>query len=77
MQYKNLGKYIREQRKLANLSLNEFAFNAGIEPASLSNFENAKSGVVFDTIIKIANAFGKTAGEFLIEYEKSKFSEIK
>ena len=74
MQYKILGNYIREKRKELNISLNEFAFNCGIEPATLSNFETGKSGILFDNIIKISLGFNKTVGELLTEYEKTQKS---
>ena len=70
MQYKKLGKFVRDKREKLKISLNEFSFNANIEPATLSNFETGKSGVAFDTLIKIAHGFNQTAGEFLIEFEQ-------
>ncbi len=71
MEYKDLGYYIRNKRNEIGLSLNTFALNNNIEPASLSKFETGKSGVTFETIIKIANGFNKTVGELLSEYEQS------
>lgn len=70
MQYNKLGKFIRENRERLKISLNEFAFSCGIEPATLSNFETGKSGITLDTAISIANGFNKRLSELFFEYEK-------
>ena len=70
MQYKNLGKYIRKKRLLLGISLNAFALNSDIDPATLSNFETGKSGISFDTFTKIAKGFNLVASELLLQYEK-------
>ena len=77
MQYDDFGKYIKEQRKKSGKTLNGFAFENDIEPAVLSRVENQKQDIKLNVLIKIAKGFGKTAGEFLTEYEKSDFSGIK
>ncbi len=70
MQYDNLGKYIRTKRKGLSKSLNSFAFDCGIEPATLCNFEQQKSDILFQNFIKIAKGFKQTPAEFLKEFEK-------
>ncbi len=70
MQYKNLGKYTRLRREKLNISLNDFAVNSGIDSSSLSKFERGIAGISFDNAVKIAGGFGKTLGEFIMEYEK-------
>lgn len=71
MQYKNIGKYVKDKRLTQNLTLNRFAFNCGIEPASLSRFENGKSDILLENFAKIANGFGLTPSELLAEFEKA------
>ena len=70
MQYDRIGEYIRSERIKQNIGLNNFAFNCGIEPAILSRIENNKQGIKLDVLIKIANGFNKTAGEFLLDFER-------
>lgn len=67
MQYNRLGKFIKSKRETLNVSLNEFANIADVDPAIISRIENLKQG------IKIAKVFNQTAGQFLIEFENSKF----
>ena len=49
MQHKSLGKFIQQQRKAlnSNISLNSFALDIGIEPATLSRIENLKQDIKF------------------------------
>ncbi len=72
MQYLDIGQYIRDKRELADITLNEFAFDCGIEPATLSNFERGKSDILFQNLVKIANGFNMSLPDLLLEYEKSK-----
>lgn len=69
MQYEKIRNYIREKRKDMKISLNDFAFNCGIEPASLSRFESGKTDMHFFNFIKISKGFNKTPAEFLSEFE--------
>lgn len=73
MQYDNLGAFIRNKRKKLSFSLSSFSLNNDIDPATLSNFERGLTGITFNTLIKIANGFGKSPAEFLTEFENSKF----
>ena len=72
MQYNNIGKFIRYKRESISKSLNEFAFDCGIEPATLSNFENQKSDVLLQNFLKIVDGFNQTPAEFFIELQNKK-----
>ena len=50
MQYKNLGKYIRNKRIKAGISLNNFAIQNDIELTVLSHIENEKEDIKFNLI---------------------------
>lgn len=71
MQYKNFGKFIREKREILGMSLNEFAFNCNIEPATLSRFETGKSDILFNNFVKLSKGFNKTPSEILVEFEQN------
>ena len=72
MQYVNFGKFINEKRKalLPDISLNKFAINNDIDPATLSRIENGKQGVSISLLSKLANGFGISGSKLLSEYEK-------
>ena len=72
MQYSDFRKFVRYKRKQQGSTLNNFAFDSNIEPSSLSRFENGKSDILFNNFVKIAKNFGKTPGEFLLEFENCK-----
>ena len=70
MQYKDLGKYIRNKRIEAGFSLNEFALSNDIDPAILSRIENIQQNIKLNILEKIASGFGMTPAQFLGEFEK-------
>lgn len=70
MKYNILGKYIRKRRELLGLSLNKFAVTNDIDSAILSRIENLQQNIKLNVLEKIANGFGLTPGEFLLEFEK-------
>lgn len=72
MQYDEIGKYIRKKRKLIAKSLNSFAIDCDVEPATLSNFENKKSDIYFKNLLKIIDGFGQTPAEFFQEFQNYK-----
>ena len=67
----NLGKFINQERRalFPNVSLNNFALDIGIEPATLSRIENLKQDVKFTTLNKIAKGFNLQTSEFIAKYE--------
>lgn len=71
MQYENLGKLIKYKRELLDKSLNKFAFDNDINPASLSLIERGKQDVKLSLLCKIARGFGSEVPEFLTEYKNN------
>ena len=67
--YENISSYIKEKRLETGLSLNEFAFNNDLEPATLSRYENGKRAINLMNLVKIANGFNQTLAEFLTDFE--------
>lgn len=71
MQYKQIGKYIRNKRVKTGASLNSFAVANEIDPAILSRIENLQQNIKLNILEKIANGFNQTPAEFLTEFENS------
>lgn len=71
MQYSDLGKFIKEKRENAGISLNKFAFANDVDPAILCRIENKKQNIKLNILVKIASGFGQTPAEFLAEFEDS------
>ena len=71
MQYKEFGKFLRHKREnlKPKISLNKFALNNDIEPATLSRIETMKQSIKLDTLGKLAEGYGVLASELLTEYE--------
>lgn len=67
--YNNISSYIKQRRIETGLSLNEFAFNNELEPATLSRYENGKRAINLMNLVKIANGFNLSLAEFLTEFE--------
>ena len=57
------------------MSLNNFAISNDIEPAVLSRVERGMQDVKFGVLVKIAQGFKMLVSEFVIEYEKSNFTQ--
>ena len=72
MQYLKFGKFIKNKRKalLSKISLNSFAIENDIDPATLSRIENEKQGISLKLLSKIAKGFNQTGSSLLLEYEK-------
>lgn len=72
MQYDKFGKFLKDKRESLNpkVSLNKFAINNDIEPATLSRIENMKQSIKVDTLAKLADGYGVLASELLAEYER-------
>ena len=70
MQYKELGKFIKNKRLLAGITLNKFAIENEIKPAILSRIENSKQDIKVGILVKIANGFNTTPSKLLSEFEK-------
>ncbi len=74
MQYINFGNFVRKKREglIPKQSLNSFAIENGLEPATLSRIENNKQGIKLTDVGKIANGFNMLASELISEFEQSK-----
>ena len=72
MQYDKFGKFLKDKREnlKPKVSLNKFAINNDIEPATLSRIENMKQSIKVDTLAKLADGYGVLASELLAEYER-------
>ena len=72
MQYDKFGKFLKDKREnlKPKVSLNKFAINNDIEPATLSRIENMKQSIKVDTLTKLADGYGVLASELLAEYER-------
>jgi transcriptional regulator with XRE-family HTH domain len=68
--YKNISLYIKQRRLEKGVSLNEFALDNDLEPATLSRYENGKRAINLMNLVKIANGFNQTLAEFLNDFEK-------
>jgi len=68
--YKNISSYIKQRRLEVGVSLNEFCFENGLEPATLSRYENNKRGISLINLVKIANGFNQSLSEFLADFER-------
>ena len=77
MQYLIFGKFIHNKREglQPKPSLNSFAIENGIEPATLSRIENGKQGIKLVDVGKIAKGFNMLASELISEYEKQSESK--
>lgn len=69
MQYNELGKFIKNKRLQAGVTLNKFAIENDIEPAILSRIENLKQEIKVGVLVKIANGFKTTPSKLLSEFE--------
>lgn len=68
--YKNISSYIKQRRLKKGVSLNEFALDNDLEPATLSRYENGKRAINLMNLVKIAKGFNQTLAEFLNDFEK-------
>lgn len=77
MQYLNFGKFVRLKREalVPKTSLNKFAIDNNIDPATLSRIENLKQGVSLAILNKIAEGFNTVGSKLLNEYENSQFNK--
>lgn len=69
--YKNISSYIKQRRLEKGVSLNVFAIDNELEPATLSRYENGKRAINLMNLVKIANGFNQSLAEFLIDFEKN------
>lgn len=69
-----VGQRIKELRKNANLSQEEFAFRCGMDRTYITSLENGKRNVSIVNLEKIAKVFEMSLSEFFdfsnVEIEK-------
>lgn len=60
-----VGKFIREQRKAQELSLEELAYVCETDPSHLSKIERGKHNPTLETVRKIASSFNMNLSELI------------
>lgn len=65
MDYKLIGKKIRNERKKQNLTIEELAELSDISPNFLGKIERAQSIMSLDTLVKIVNALNISTDDIL------------
>lgn len=71
MDYKFLGKRIREERVKLNLTQERLAEDIGISTAYLGQIERGERSVTLDKLIPLANRLGVTIDFLLSDYISS------
>ena len=71
MNYKFLGKRIREERLKLNLTQERLAEDIGISTAYLGQIERGERSVTLDKLIPLANRLGVTIDFLLSDYISS------
>ncbi len=70
MQYlKYMAEFLKKKRLETNKTLNSFAIFAGLEPATLSRYENSQRKISLESFVKIAVGLGITPAELFQEYD--------
>ncbi len=67
MDYKALGKNIRQRRLLAGMRQEDLAERCNYSTSHIGQVENAKTTPSLETIVRIANALGVTVDQLLYE----------
>lgn len=68
MNYKLLGKRIREERNKLNLTQEQLAEDINISTAYIGQIERGERNLTLDKLIKIANRLGVTVDYLLYDY---------
>ncbi len=68
MNYKFLGKRIREERNRLNLTQEQLAEDINISTAYIGQIERGERSLTLDKLIKIANRLGVTVDYLLYDY---------
>lgn len=58
----NLGKYLKKERKAANLTQQQLAEKAGVGLRFIREFEQGKQTLRMDTVNKVLKLFGRQLG---------------
>ena len=76
MDYKQLGRRIRQERLRLNLTQEQLSENIGISTAYLVQIERGDRNVTLDKLIPIANRLGVTIDYLLNDYINGKSDDI-
>lgn len=68
MDYKFLGKRIREERQKLNLTQEKLSESVGISDSYLGQIERGERSVTLDTLIRLANRLNVTIDYLLKDY---------
>lgn len=71
MELSKLSEFLKQKRIKTGISLNQFAFNIDMEPATPSRIENGKLSPTLLHIIKISKGLNILPLELLQEFEKT------
>lgn len=71
MDYKFLGKRIREERNKLNLTQEQLAEDINISTAYVGQIERGERSLTLDKLIKVANRLGVTVDYLLYDYMDS------
>ena len=67
LDYKAVGKRVREKRLAKKLTQSKLADEADVSPTHISNIERARTKVSLPVLVKIANALDATLDELACE----------
>lgn len=67
LDYKSIGKRIREERKRQHLSQEQLAEKADLSPVHLSHIETANTKLSLPALINIANVLGVSSDALLCD----------
>lgn len=67
LDYKSIGRRIREERKQQRLSQEQLAEKADLSPVHLSHIETANTKLSLPALISIANALGVSSDALLCD----------
>lgn len=68
MDYKFLGKRIREERLRLNLTQEKLAESIDVSDSYIGQIERGEKSLTLDTLVRLANRFGVTLDYLLQEY---------
>jgi len=63
--YKDIGRRIREKRKAKKWNQEKLGEASGVEPSNISHIERGATKLSFPTLVKIANALETTLDELV------------
>jgi len=77
MDYKALGKRIREERRKRDLTQEQLADNVNVTYSYIGQVERGERGISLETLINISNRLGVTVDYLLSDYRDSHYEYYK